>query len=189
MPERRTTWALRELVVLHEVAHHLCDSDPPHGPEFVATFCELAAAVMGPEVAHVLAGRLREGRGALAGNVGRVSEAGPRALDDVFNRVLRHRGRRAARRRAKPPRPRACRRSRCPHNTAKLLSLLAAMHGASRVLEIGTLAGYSTINLARGVGPTAASSHSNSSRHADVARASLARAGVADRVEVIVGET
>jgi putative metallohydrolase (TIGR04338 family) len=54
VPERRTTWALRELVVLHEVAHHLCDTDPPHGPEFVATFCELAQAVMGPEVAHVL---------------------------------------------------------------------------------------------------------------------------------------
>ena len=54
VPERRTSWALRELVVLHEVAHHLCDVDPPHGPEFVATFCELAQAVMGPEVAHVL---------------------------------------------------------------------------------------------------------------------------------------
>jgi putative metallohydrolase (TIGR04338 family) len=54
VPERRPNWALRELVVLHEVAHHLCDADPPHGPEFVATFCELAEAVMGPEVAHVL---------------------------------------------------------------------------------------------------------------------------------------
>ena len=54
VPQRRTTWALRELVVLHEIAHHLCDVDPPHGPEFVATFCELAEAVMGPEVAHVL---------------------------------------------------------------------------------------------------------------------------------------
>ena len=54
VPEQRAGWALRELVVLHEVAHHLCDADPPHGPEFVATFCELAEAVMGPEVAHVL---------------------------------------------------------------------------------------------------------------------------------------
>ena len=54
VPERRTTWALRELVVLHEVAHHLCDADPPHGPEFIVTFCSLAEAVMGPEVAHVL---------------------------------------------------------------------------------------------------------------------------------------
>jgi len=54
VPDRRSTWALRELVVLHEIAHHLSDAQPPHGPEFVATFCELAEAVMGPEVAHVL---------------------------------------------------------------------------------------------------------------------------------------
>jgi putative metallohydrolase (TIGR04338 family) len=54
VPDRRTSWALRELVVLHEIAHHLNDADPPHGPEFVATFCELADAVMGPEVGHVL---------------------------------------------------------------------------------------------------------------------------------------
>jgi putative metallohydrolase (TIGR04338 family) len=54
VPERHTTWALRELVVLHEVAHHLCSCEPPHGPQFVATFCELADAVMGPEVAYVL---------------------------------------------------------------------------------------------------------------------------------------
>jgi putative metallohydrolase (TIGR04338 family) len=54
VPDKRSTWALRELVVLHEIAHHLSDVEPPHGPEFVATFCELAEAVMGPEVAHVL---------------------------------------------------------------------------------------------------------------------------------------
>ncbi|WP_006242626.1 TIGR04338 family metallohydrolase [Mycolicibacterium tusciae] len=54
VPAGRTTWALRELVVLHEIAHHLCAAEPPHGHEFVATFCELAGAVMGPEVAHVL---------------------------------------------------------------------------------------------------------------------------------------
>ena len=54
VPDQRAGWALRELVVLHEIAHHLCDAEPPHGPEFVAAFCELAEAVMGPEVAHVL---------------------------------------------------------------------------------------------------------------------------------------
>lgn len=48
-------WALRELVVLHEVAHHLCpDAAPPHGAGFVATFCALAGIVMGPEAGHVL---------------------------------------------------------------------------------------------------------------------------------------
>jgi putative metallohydrolase (TIGR04338 family) len=54
VPDRHTTWALRELVVLHEIAHHLCRAEPAHGQEFVASFCELAGAVMGPEVAHVL---------------------------------------------------------------------------------------------------------------------------------------
>ncbi|HEX2213275.1 MAG TPA: TIGR04338 family metallohydrolase, partial [Mycobacterium sp.] len=54
VPDDRSGWALRELVVLHEIAHHLCEADPPHGHEFVATFCELAGAVMGAEVAHVL---------------------------------------------------------------------------------------------------------------------------------------
>jgi putative metallohydrolase (TIGR04338 family) len=54
VPDHRSTWALRELVVLHEIAHHLSEAERPHGPEFVAAFCELAEAVMGPEVAHVL---------------------------------------------------------------------------------------------------------------------------------------
>ncbi len=55
VPDRDTAdWALRELVVLHEVAHHLCQADPPHGPEFVATLCALTELVMGPELGHVL---------------------------------------------------------------------------------------------------------------------------------------
>jgi putative metallohydrolase (TIGR04338 family) len=54
VPDRQTTWALRELVILHELAHHLSQADPPHGARFVATFCELAAAVMGAEVGYVL---------------------------------------------------------------------------------------------------------------------------------------
>lgn len=48
-------WAMREWVVLHEIAHHLCDPNAPsHGTDFVGTFCQLAAAVMGPEAGHVL---------------------------------------------------------------------------------------------------------------------------------------
>lgn len=54
VPDRHTTWALRELVVLHEIAHHLCRCDPAHGPEFVAAFIDLTDLVMGPEVGHVL---------------------------------------------------------------------------------------------------------------------------------------
>ncbi len=53
VPER-DSWALRELVVLHELAHHLSDADPPHGPAFVAAYCELCTEIMGPEVGLVL---------------------------------------------------------------------------------------------------------------------------------------
>ncbi|KUI25981.1 methyltransferase [Mycobacterium sp. GA-2829] len=70
----------------------------------------------------------------------------------------------------------------------RLLLLLATMVHARRVLEIGTLAGYSTINLARGVGDDGhVVTLEFEPRHAEVARANLARAGVADRVEVLVG--
>ena len=47
-------WAMRELVVLHEIAHHLCDAQPAHGSQYVATLCTLAELVMGPELGHVL---------------------------------------------------------------------------------------------------------------------------------------
>ncbi|QFS89279.1 Putative O-methyltransferase [Mycobacterium sp. THAF192] len=71
---------------------------------------------------------------------------------------------------------------------AKLLSLLVRMSGARRVLEIGTLAGYSTIALARAVGADGeVVSLEHDSAHAELARANLDRAGVADRVEVVVG--
>jgi putative metallohydrolase (TIGR04338 family) len=55
VPDRSTAdWAMRELVVLHEIAHHLCDARPPHGAQYVATLCTLAELVMGPELGHVL---------------------------------------------------------------------------------------------------------------------------------------
>ena len=54
VPDRRDSWALRELVVLHEIAHHLCEVSPPHGPPFIATLCELATMMMGPEAGYVL---------------------------------------------------------------------------------------------------------------------------------------
>ncbi|VBA45085.1 TIGR04338 family metallohydrolase [Mycobacterium attenuatum] len=54
VPDRDTAgWAMRELVVLHEVAHHLCRVPPPHGPQFVATMCTLTELVMGPELGYV----------------------------------------------------------------------------------------------------------------------------------------
>lgn len=70
----------------------------------------------------------------------------------------------------------------------KFLSLLARAVGARRVLEIGTLGGYSTIWLARGAGPAGrVLTLEYEPKHAEVARANLARAGVGDRVEVVVG--
>lgn len=73
-------------------------------------------------------------------------------------------------------------------NQGALLSLLARMIGAARVLEIGTLAGYSTIWLARAVGPSGkvVTLELNAS-YADVAQRNLEKAGVAERVEVMVG--
>lgn len=69
----------------------------------------------------------------------------------------------------------------------KFLSLLAGAVQARRVLEIGTLGGFSTIWLARGVGPHGqVLTLEYEPNHADVARANLQRAGVADRVQVVV---
>ena len=45
VPER-DTWALRELVVLHELAHHVSQADPPHGPAFVAAVGGSGIALM-----------------------------------------------------------------------------------------------------------------------------------------------
>ncbi|MFR9768649.1 O-methyltransferase [Nocardia sp. SC052] len=70
----------------------------------------------------------------------------------------------------------------------KFLHLLARTVGARRVLEIGTLGGYSTIWLARAVGPKGrVVTLEFAARHAEVARANLDRAGVGDRVEIRVG--
>lgn len=73
-------------------------------------------------------------------------------------------------------------------NQGKLLSLLASIQGAERILEIGTLGGYSTIWLARALPPTGRLiSLELEPRHAEVARKNLARAGVAELVTVKVG--
>ena len=70
----------------------------------------------------------------------------------------------------------------------KFLSLLAGAIQARRILEIGTLGGFSTIWLARGAGPQGrVVTLEYDPKHAEVARANLARAGLGDRVEVIVG--
>ncbi|MEV0358814.1 O-methyltransferase [Nocardia sp. NPDC050697] len=71
---------------------------------------------------------------------------------------------------------------------AKFLHLLARTAGARRVLEIGTLGGYSTLWLARAVGPSGrVVTFEFEAKHAAVARENLERAGIADRVDIRVG--
>jgi len=75
-----------------------------------------------------------------------------------------------------------------PPTQGKLLYLLARLQRAVTILEIGTLAGYSTIWLARALPPHGrVVTLESETRHADVARANLARAGLLDRVDVRVG--
>jgi predicted O-methyltransferase YrrM len=69
-----------------------------------------------------------------------------------------------------------------------LLHILARAVGARRILEIGTLGGYSTIWLARALPPGGiVVTLEAEPRHAEVARANVAQAGLAERVEVRVG--
>jgi len=70
----------------------------------------------------------------------------------------------------------------------KLLHVLALATKAKRVLEIGTLGGYSTIWLARAL-PRGGRvvTLEKEPKHAEVARANLKRAGLSKRVEIRVG--
>jgi predicted O-methyltransferase YrrM len=67
----------------------------------------------------------------------------------------------------------------------RLLELLGRMQHAERILEVGTLAGYSTLWLARS-GARVVTLEIDP-RHAEVARGNLDRAGVGDAVEIVVG--
>ena len=70
----------------------------------------------------------------------------------------------------------------------KLLHVLARLIRAERILEIGTLGGYSTIWMARALPPTGRMvSIEVDPKHAEVARANVARAGVAGRTTIRVG--
>lgn len=116
-----------------------------------------------------------------------VSEPDPKEIDDMLNRVVL-------------PEDPASQAARADSDAAglppievspqhaHLLGLLVRMSGARRVLEIGTLGGYSTISLARAVGADGnVVTLEYEPRHAEVAAANLARADVADRVEIVVG--
>lgn len=76
-------------------------------------------------------------------------------------------------------------------NQGKLLMLLARIHGARRILEIGTLGGYSTIWLARALpadGGGRLTTLEYDPKHAAVARANLGRAGLSRVVDLRVGD-
>jgi predicted O-methyltransferase YrrM len=74
-------------------------------------------------------------------------------------------------------------------NQGKLLHLIALVQGARAILEIGTLGGYSTIWLARALPSNGRLVTLEAEpRHAEVARANVARAGLASIVEVRVGK-
>jgi predicted O-methyltransferase YrrM len=73
-------------------------------------------------------------------------------------------------------------------NQGKFLHLLARSMGARRILEIGTLGGYSTIWLARALPIDGRLITLEADpRHAEVARENIARAGLAEIVNVITG--
>jgi predicted O-methyltransferase YrrM len=70
----------------------------------------------------------------------------------------------------------------------KLLHLLARLQGARNILEIGTLGGYSTIWMARALplGGRLVTLEADT-KHAEVARANFARAGLANVIELLLG--
>jgi predicted O-methyltransferase YrrM len=73
-------------------------------------------------------------------------------------------------------------------NQGKLLTLLARAIGATRILEIGTLGGYSTIWLARGLSADGRLITLEANpEYAEIARANIDRAGLAPQVEVRIG--
>jgi predicted O-methyltransferase YrrM len=73
-------------------------------------------------------------------------------------------------------------------NQGRLLNVIARLMGARRILEVGTLGGYSTIWLARALPADGRLvTLEIDLHHAEVARANLAAAGLADRTEVRLG--
>ncbi len=70
----------------------------------------------------------------------------------------------------------------------KLLNLVARIRGTQRILEIGTLGGYSTIWLARALPPGGRLiTLEIDPKRAEVARSNVANAGLAERVDIRVG--
>ena len=74
-------------------------------------------------------------------------------------------------------------------NEGKLLRLLAEITGVRRILEIGTLGGFSAIHFGRALPEDGTLiSLEIDEHHAEVARQNVERAGLAERVEIRVGD-
>lgn len=74
-------------------------------------------------------------------------------------------------------------------NEGKFLMLTARMTGARKILEVGTLGGYSTIWLARGMAEGGRLiTLEYEQKHADVARKNIVRAGLERAVEIRLGD-
>jgi len=81
----RERWALRELVVCHEIAHHITEHSTPsrdrarHGPPFPDVYASLVGMAIGPEVELLLRSAMSESGvtvGDAAGDAVRVGNAG-----------------------------------------------------------------------------------------------------------------
>jgi caffeoyl-CoA O-methyltransferase len=74
-------------------------------------------------------------------------------------------------------------------NLGKLLYLLVKLTNAKKILELGTLAGYSTIWMAKALPEDGRLiSLEIEPRHADIARKNISRSGLADKIEIRVGK-
>jgi len=73
-------------------------------------------------------------------------------------------------------------------NQGKFLQILAQTMGARRILEVGTLGGYSTIWLARSLPPEGRLiTMEFDPRHAEIAKSNIDRAGLSSIVEIRIG--
>lgn len=75
-----------------------------------------------------------------------------------------------------------------PENVGKLLYFLVKLHKPKRILEIGTLAGYSTLWLAKGAPDAELITLEYSKKHASVARENLQRSQHASRIKLLEGD-
>lgn len=72
---------------------------------------------------------------------------------------------------------------------ARMLALFVKLTGATRIFEMGSAIGYSTLWMARAAGADAKVYYTDGDpKNAERAGGSFARAGIADRVEILVGD-